>query len=132
MIIDTGTCIKIDYLDKAGNYLGGNICPGPELRYYAMNEHTDALPKVDRNHDGFRLIGRNTKEAIQNGGLSACIVEIEGWIARAKEQFEDLHVVISGGDAVLFAEYMKKRIFVREDLVMLGLKEILEFNAEQL
>jgi type III pantothenate kinase len=132
MVIDTGTCITIDFLDNNGNYLGGNICPGPELRYYAMNEHTDALPLVERNTDGFNLIGQNTTEALQNGGISACVVELEGWIDRSREQFEDLHVVISGGDAQQFAENMKKRIFVREDLVMLGLKEILNFNANQL
>ena len=128
LIIDTGTCITYDFLDAEGNYLGGNITPGPELRFMGMHEGTAALPKVSRA-DRFELIGKSTETALQNGGYGGCVAEIIGWIALAREQFSNPIVVISGGDAASFATSIKNEIFVRPDLVLTGLNEILKLNV---
>lgn len=128
LIIDTGTCIKTEFVDAAGNYLGGNISPGPALRYRAMHEGTAALPLVDLPVQ-WAWIGTSTETALQNGGFAACIAEIMGWIAVARERFGDPVVVLSGGDAEAFATSLKNEIFVRPDLVLSGLNKILELNV---
>src|SRR5688500_15421564 len=46
LVIDTGTCIKYDFLDKEGNYHGGAISPGLKMRFQAMNHFTAKLPLV--------------------------------------------------------------------------------------
>ena len=129
LVLDTGTCLTIDFLRADGQYLGGNISPGPELRFTAMHEGTANLPLVSRPAD-FMTIGKTTEEALQNGGYAGIIAEIAGWILFAKEQFEDPVVVISGGDATSFATSIKNEIFVRPDLVLTGLHTILRFNVE--
>ena len=130
LIIDTGTCITFDWITDKGVYLGGNISPGPELRYKTMNENTGALPLVDRS-DAFRLIGTSTETALQNGGFGGCIAEIIGWIELGRERFADSIVVISGGDADSFATSIKNEIFVRPDLVLTGLNEIVKLNVNK-
>lgn len=36
LVIDAGTCITYDFLDEHGQYLGGNISPGMEMRFKAL------------------------------------------------------------------------------------------------
>ena len=48
LIIDVGTCITYDYVNAAGEYKGGNISPGPTIRFRALNQFTGRLPFVDR------------------------------------------------------------------------------------
>ncbi len=128
VIIDTGTCLTIDFVDSKGNYLGGNISPGPELRYMAMDTGTANLPLVSRPAH-YSMIGDSTQTALENGGFGGCIAEIIGWIELAGERFLNPIVVLSGGDATAFATSIKNEIFVRPDLVLMGLNEILNFNV---
>ena len=130
LVIDTGTCLTIDFVNAQTEYLGGNISPGPRLRYEGMHHGTSALPLVEAPNT-FHLIGTSTETALQSGGYGGCIAEIIGWIALAREQFEDLIVVLSGGDAEAFATSIKNEIFVRPDLILRGLNEILQFNANK-
>ena len=44
LIIDAGTCVTYDYVDKNNIYHGGAISPGIALRYKAMHDYTAKLP----------------------------------------------------------------------------------------
>lgn len=129
LIIDTGTCITYDICTKGGKHLGGQITPGPELRFQAMHTGTYRLPLVTRD-ESVTTPAITTESALQVGGLYGCIREIEGWITYYSSQIEDLIVVISGGDADYFASQMKSSIFVRPDLLQVGLYEILILNEK--
>ena len=45
LVVDAGTCITYDFVDAAGNYLGGNISPGVEMRLEALHNCTARLPR---------------------------------------------------------------------------------------
>lgn len=47
LVIDAGTCITYDVISSAGEFLGGAISPGVQLRLTAMHEHTARLPLID-------------------------------------------------------------------------------------
>jgi type III pantothenate kinase len=128
LIIDVGTCMTYDFLDRKGIYMGGNIAPGIELRYRAMDEFTARLPLVKRSYTG-QLFGLSTKSALQNGGLMGVIFEIEGFIGRLKQIYKNkINIILTGGDAEYLAEHIKTKIFVHPDLVLIGLNTILEHN----
>jgi len=44
LIIDLGTCITYDFVDKSGVYKGGAISSGLQMRLKALNTFTDKLP----------------------------------------------------------------------------------------
>src|SRR5688500_16405275 len=44
LIVDTGTCIKYDFINKNREYCGGSISPGLAMRYRALHEFTGKLP----------------------------------------------------------------------------------------
>ena len=46
LIVDFGTAITIDFVTERGEYLGGNISPGADTRFRALNRFTDTLPLV--------------------------------------------------------------------------------------
>lgn len=127
IIIDAGTCITYDVLNAKGEYLGGNIAPGINMRLKAMDKFTSRLPTVPPL---FRpdFIGTTTEEAMQNGAVWGAIFEFESFIKHVNQNIGDSKVILTGGDADYFANQTKMQIFAHPNIVLLGLNEILKFN----
>ncbi len=128
LVIDIGTCMTFDYIDKAGNYLGGNISPGIEVRLKSMNEYTSSLPLVKRSNNQ-DILGKTTKSALQNGAVKGIKYEIESFIKTLTKKMGHLTVILTGGDALYFGELIESKIFVDPKLVLKGLNEILKYNS---
>lgn len=127
LAIDAGTCITYEFVKADGTYLGGNISPGLNLRAKAMNEFTGALPLVD-DFENPTLIGKSTREALQNGVINGMIHEINGNIQSFKKHYHDLHVILCGGQARYLVNHINYKIFANRNLVLLGLHKILKHN----
>ncbi|MDH5608108.1 MAG: type III pantothenate kinase [Cyclobacteriaceae bacterium] len=130
LVIDAGTCITYDLVDKQGVFRGGAISPGIQLRMRAMHEFTSSLPDIKNEWKTLsdHFPGRSTKDCMAGGVIQAMIHEIEGYICLAKKEFGDLSVILTGGDAGFFESKLKETIFVRQNLVMTGLNRILKHN----
>ena len=128
LIIDSGTCVTYDFLDKKGNYHGGGISPGLKMRFQAMNAFTAKLPLADIIEDP-PLIGATTETCLQSGAINGMIEEINGIISRYRREFEDLQVILCGGDARFFENKLKAPIFALPELVLSGLNSILIYNV---
>ncbi len=128
LIIDLGTAITYDFVTKDGEYLGGNISAGMEMRFKALNENTSQLPLV--SPDGVRpSLGDDTETAIRCGVLDGMKYEIEGYIRKFTIKHPNLCVFFTGGDELYFEEEIKRRIFADKFIVMKGLNEVLLYNA---
>lgn len=128
LIIDAGTCITYDWLINGKQYIGGNIAPGLNMRMKAMHHFTNALPLLDAHWSGSK-IGDSTKSAMQNGGMWGTLMEMQGIIDWARSEWEEINVILTGGDTDFFANHLKKEIFARPDLVLFGLNKILDYNV---
>ena len=128
LVVDAGTAITFDFIDKYGNYNGGNISPGLEIRFKALHNFTDKLPLLQRTNE-FELLGQNTAEAIISGVQNGIIFEIEQYIVTLKQQYSSLQTIITGGDADFLANKLKSTIFADSNLVLKGLNRILNYNA---
>ena len=128
LVIDAGTCVKYDFLDKDGNYHGGAISPGLKMRFQAMNAFTAKLPLVDVVENP-ALIGNTTETSLQSGAINGMIEEIHGMIRRYRQEFEGLQVILSGGDSRFFENKLKEPIFAVPELVLSGLNSILIYNV---
>ena len=60
--------ITLDVLSAEGEFLGGNISPGVEMRLKAMHHFTARLPLVARSAKLGDDLGDSTESAIRNGG----------------------------------------------------------------
>ena len=127
IIVDAGTCITMDFIDKDKNYLGGNISPGLRMRNRAMHEFTDQLPMVPLEFPP-TFIGTDTTSALQNGILRGTISEIDTFCKSIIKKYGHSTVFFSGGDLKIFEEHLNFSIFATPNLVLIGLNEILKLN----
>jgi type III pantothenate kinase len=125
LVIDAGTCIKYNFINAFGEFLGGSISAGMQMRYRALHEFTAKLPLLKADAAFEDLIGNSTYGSIVSGVQQAIVFEMEGFIDRYTDQFPDLAVVLCGGDASFFARRLKSSICVEPDLVLIGLNRIL-------
>lgn len=130
LVIDAGTCITFELLTGNGDYLGGNISPGVNMRLKAMHAFTARLPELASGNTE-NWLGYSTESAMRNGAQWGTVFEIEGFIAQCKTLYYPIHVILTGGDADFLAKMLKSQIFVRSELVLLGLNKILEYNVNQ-
>ncbi len=129
LIIDAGTAVTFDVVNAQGEFLGGNISPGLEMRFRALNEFTGRLPRKQKS-DQFTLLGHDSDSAIIGGVVQGLIFEMEGYILRLVSYHKDLIVILTGGDANFFEKKLKKPIFVIPNLILTGLNHILHYNEK--
>ena len=129
LVIDAGTCVTYDFIDKKGVYHGGAISPGLIMRYRALAHFTSRLPEI-KHHRPQNLIGESTAESIRSGVTNGLIAEVEGTIARYQKRFPGIQVVITGGDMEVFEALLKNGIFAAPDFLLYGLNYILVNYAE--
>src|ERR1035437_1677636 len=127
MIIDAGTAITYDIINKQNQYLGGNISLGLQMRFKALNHFTNKLPLLEPV-DSVPHFGHNTSEAILVGVQNGLLFEVEKSIELYKNLFPGLKVLLTGGDTKFFENKLKNTIFVVSNLVMIGLNRILNYN----
>ena len=127
LVIDMGTAITYDIITSQGIYLGGNIAPGIDMRFKALNHYTGKLPLVSK--DGERVnIGDTTDTAIREGVLQGVSYEIKGYIETYKNKYPHLLVFLTGGDTKFLDNRTKSRTFADSLLVLKGLNRILTLN----
>jgi len=131
MVIDAGTCITYDFIDAKGNYLGGGISPGIQMRFEAMNVFTANLPLVQKKNSK-KFIGNDTETSLRVGGQMGAVMEIRGFIEAYKTSFGKINIILTGGDSKTLAKYFKNHIFVNNNLVLRGLNKILNYNVQLL
>lgn len=134
LIIDAGTAIKYDMLIDGKTFLGGNISPGIALRFKALNQFTGKLPLINYTEYltfDFKnsFFGQNTQEALSLGVFMGVKNEVEGIINIASAQYKDLKVVFTGGDTIYLHKLLNFSIFACDDLIAIGLNEILKLNV---
>jgi type III pantothenate kinase len=128
MIVDMGTAITIDFISADGKFMGGNISPGLQIRFKALNEFTAKLPLITRD-PSFPAFGNDTRTAIAAGVQQGIIYEINSYIDEFARRYPACEFIITGGDASFFVSKLKRAIFAIPDLVLKGLNYILEYNT---
>lgn len=124
LIVDAGTCATLDLIDGQGNYHGGNISPGMRMRLKAMHAFTARLPELDPATTTGR-VGQSTASALRHGAQLGLVYEIEGLFLRLRQDFPDLQLLLTGGDAEWLGEHLRIPFVFRPHLVLHGLNLIL-------
>lgn len=132
LVIDVGTCITCDFINKSNEYLGGGISPGFNLRMKALSSFTENLPRVNFKIKTTPLIGTNTEESMESGVINGTINEIIQNISEYEQLHPEINVILTGGDTTFIksiASTKKNSIFADENLTLKGLNTVLIYNA---
>lgn len=130
LVIDFGTAITYDLIDRQATYQGGYITPGLRMRFQALNHFTQLLPLLDPEKPQAYL-GVNTSQAIRGGiqiGLEGEVIQM---VTTFQQRFENLRIILTGGDANYFESLLKNYNFATLETTLLGLNRILEYNQLQ-
>ncbi len=117
LIIDAGTCVTYDFVDSNDSYLGGAISPGLRLRYEGMHTFTAKLPLLyPEMPESF--IGSSTALSMHSGVVNGLLYELQGFIGQYSEQYQDVTIILTGGDADFLAKRLKNTIFANSNFLL--------------
>jgi type III pantothenate kinase len=131
-VVNTGSCLTIDFVNDKNEYLGGTIAPGLMMRLQAMHHFTGRLPLIAELSDNHALIGRTTKDSMLSGAINGMSAEIDGIISQRQKEIGFFNVILSGGDGKIFVKKLKSSIFAVENIVLQGLNLMLKHNVQHL
>lgn len=131
LVIDAGTCITVDFLDRQGVYHGGAIMPGLAMNLQALHTFTAKLPLISLDGiDKAPVLGRSTEESIVAGTLGATLLALAGYVALYRQKSPSLRVLLTGGDADRLAAAGTSGWEVQPHLTLIGLNEIIQHNEK--
>lgn len=123
LVLDFGTAVTFDIVDKRGNYIGGVITPGISAMTDYLHEKTALLPRIHLREVA-SVIGRNTEEAMVVGAVHGYRGLIRELVAQLKRElrYQRLPVVATGGYAELMAARLPEITSVNQLLTLEGLR----------
>jgi type III pantothenate kinase len=127
VVVDFGTAVTFDVVNRDGNYAGGIIAPGLAAMTTYLHEKTALLPKIEIRETK-SVIGKSTTEAMLVGavhGYRGLIRELIQEV-RAELRADNLPVVATGGYAKLMARGLPMINAVMPALTLEGLRILWE------
>ena len=122
IVVDFGTAITLDAIDRDGAYVGGAIAPGLRLSAKARWDRAALIPPVDIAQTD-AAIGRTTKEAVRIGVIQGALGLVERLVRRMGPVLgSSPRVVATGGDADLIAEMSESIQEVAPNLTLEGIR----------
>lgn len=130
IIVDIGTAITFDCIDKDGAYVGGAIFPGIKIAMEALFMKASKLPRVDIVRTE-KAIGRTTVHSMQSGAVRGYVGALTGIILDMKRELEgEACVIATGGMGRMMAEHCTLINEVEPNLTLEGLRRIYEKNKQ--
>ena len=123
VVVDFGTAVTFDVVDRSGNYVGGIIAPGLAAMTEYLHEKTALLPRIKIREEQ-AVIGKNTKQAMLIGAVHGYRGLIRELIAELKRDLKAkrLPVVATGGYSKLIAAKLPEITAVDPLLTLEGLR----------
>jgi type III pantothenate kinase len=124
-VVDAGTAITIDAIDRNGVHLGGQIIPGIQLMRKSLSTNTSEIGLVGRKiadpGSGMQLFASNTQAAVRNGVLGAACGSVERAVRIMRSTGLRPKIVLTGGDASRILKQLDGNVIHRPNLVLQGL-----------
>jgi len=131
VVVDFGTAVTFDVVDRAGNYAGGIIAPGLSAMTDYLHEKTALLPRIKMREIN-SAIGKSTEQAMLVGAVHGYRGLIRELILELKRELKarKLPVIATGGYAELIAAKMPEITSVNPLLTLEGLHLVWKAHHE--
>lgn len=132
LIVDAGTAVTVDVINRDGEHLGGQILPGMALMAKALAAETSDLPEVApkkaASFQDLDMFTGATRSAIQSGAENAVIGAIERANKTLRSNAYRPKLVLTGGDASRILQALGSSPLHRPHLVLHGLLHMLKVD----
>ena len=129
VVVDFGTAVTFDVVNRDGDYVGGIIAPGLAAMTSYLHEKTALLPEIKiREVNG--AVGKSTEQAMLISAVHGYRGLIRELIGKLKKELRcrRLPVVATGGYAQLMAKKLPEITAVDPLLTLKGLRLAWELN----
>ncbi len=128
IVADLGTATTFDVVTAKGEYLGGVICPGPQIAADALFQRAARLPRVEVRKPR-TVVGHTTVGAIESGLFYGYLAMVEGLMKRIADEMGGRATgIATGGLAPLIVPETSVFEAVEPDITLHGLRIIWERN----
>jgi type III pantothenate kinase len=123
VVVDFGTAVTFDVVDRAGDYVGGIIAPGLAVMTDYLHEKTALLPRI-KIQEIDTTIGKSTRQAMLVGAVHGYRGLIRELLMQLKKELKTrrLPVVATGGYGKLIASKLPEINAVDPLLTLEGLR----------
>lgn len=132
VVVDFGTAVTFDVVDKRGNYIGGIIAPGLAAMTDYLHERTALLPRI-KIREVESPVGKSTKHAMLVGAVHGYRGLVRELILQLKRELKTkrLPVVATGGYAQLIAAKLSEITGIEPNLTLEGLRLVFTDHSRQ-
>lgn len=130
IVIDLGTTTNFEVIDGTGAFAGGIIAPGVALGARSLTQAAARLPMIELRAPK-RVIGRNTRAAMQSGIVLGEVARIDGLLdsIRAEAAFpREPSIVITGDGSATIAALLRHDVTLDDTLTLRGLALLWQIN----
>ena len=132
-VVDAGSAITIDALDRQGVHLGGQIIPGLHLMHRVLESDTAGIKglrvRAGAPGTGMALFANSTSGAVQAGALNAICGAIDRSVKTMRANGLRPKIVLTGGGASPILAQLGGNVLHRPHLVLQGLAALLQEKA---
>ena len=132
VVVDFGTAVTFDVVDRRGDYVGGIIAPGLAAMTDYLHEKTALLPRI-RIREVRSAVGKSSEQAMLIGAVHGYRGLVRELISALKRELKvrRLPVVATGGYARLIASKMPEIKAVDPLLTLEGLRLVAQASCVQ-
>ncbi len=105
IVIDMGTALTVDLVNRAGAFAGGAILPGVAMSARALHEFTDLLPLVEVAEPP-PAVGTSTPAAMCSGLYWGAVGAVRELVAQFFDEPTAAEIFLTGGAGPLFANVL--------------------------
>lgn len=128
IIFSLGTATTVTVLDDERAMLGGMIMPGVSISLNALTSSAALLPNISPEPPA-SIIGKNTVDCMKSGCVIGTAAMLDGVCERIEQELNTpCHAVATGGLASTVIPSCNRKIDLRDDLILEGLRIIYEKN----
>ena len=139
VVIDAGTAVTIDLVDRHRVFQGGMIFPGGRSSLDLLASKTDALPNLSSDGPGelrdladLGFLGKSTESAIRLGVYQSQIAVINAAVKSLELSYGPLEVYLTGGGVHELVNWLPEQWQFVPDLILQGAKSIGKELLDQL
>lgn len=124
IIVDFGTAITIDFINREKEYLGGVIVPGVEISLKALSERAALLPEVSLKKPK-AVLAKDTRQSMISGAVYGFSSLCDGIVRKLKKRYcGRCRVIATGGMSHFIGRYCETVGRIDPELTLKGLSLI--------
>jgi len=127
IIIDMGTATTITAVNSKNEFIGGIILPGVITATASLIKSTAKLEEA-RLEKPKHILGKNTVNSIQSGMVYGTSAMLDGLIRKVKAEIGEAIVILTGGIASVFKDFLEEKVIYDENLLLDGLQILYKKN----